>query len=99
MGVTPEEVRRVAGMARLDLGENELTVMTDQLNTILDHADELAAVDAAGAEPMAAPAERAPLRPDRPGADPLASDPGSGAPGWEAGFFTVPRLPSFGGTG
>lgn len=42
------------------------------------------------------PGGEPPPRPDRPGADSLARDPGSLAPEWREGFFLVPRLEALG---
>jgi aspartyl-tRNA(Asn)/glutamyl-tRNA(Gln) amidotransferase subunit C len=99
MAVTEGTVRQVAALARLDLTEREVAELTAQLNGILEHMDALAAVDTAQAaideaDPAAGPGGRAPLREDRPGADPLVTDPGDMAPDYADGFFTVPRLVS-----
>lgn len=107
MAVTPELVRQVAALARLHLAEEEVGDLTAELNGILEHMDALAAVDTAeagvdgadgadadGAGTAAGPGGSAPLRADRPGADPLAADPSAMAPDFADGFFTVPRLVS-----
>lgn len=95
MGVTPEDVRRVAALARLRLESAEAEALTRQLNDILRHVDALQAVDIAAAPADAAgAAPRAPLRADQAGADPLADEPAAFAPSWQEGFFTVPRLAS-----
>ena len=93
MAVTPEDVRRVATLARLRLDEGDVEAMTRQLNSILEHVDELEKVQLPG-DMGDAPDGRAPLRPDDPAADPLARPPEDLAPGWQEGFFTVPRLAS-----
>lgn len=94
MGVSREEVRRVAALARIEIAGAELASMTRQLSTILEHIDALQAVDVPtdGDEPEDEGVGL--LRPDEPGADPLAVDPGAQAPAWQDGFFTVPRLPA-----
>lgn len=46
MSVGPDEVRRVAELARLPLGPGEVASMTRQLNRILEHVDALAEADA-----------------------------------------------------
>lgn len=103
MRVTPEDVRSVAALARLRLDEAELERMARELDAILGHVAELetAELETTGESlPEAAPeydrtgGSAAALREDVPAADPLAEGPASSAPGWEAGFFTVPRLAS-----
>lgn len=99
MALTPEEVRRLAALARLDLAADEVERLAAQLSDILTHADGLPPLP----EDERPPAERppaglapdaAPLREDVPGPDPLACDPADLAPEWRDGLFTVPRLPS-----
>lgn len=93
MSVTREDVLHVARLARLQLTEEELTQFTGQLNSILLHALELQELGEIGADALASAAEwPAPLRADDLGADMLKHTPDAFAPGWEAGFFSVPRL-------
>jgi aspartyl-tRNA(Asn)/glutamyl-tRNA(Gln) amidotransferase subunit C len=53
MALTPEEVRWVAHLARLDLSEAELETMTRQLRAIVGYVDQLAQIDTEGVEPLA----------------------------------------------
>ncbi len=93
MAVSREDVLHVARLARLRLETGEVERFTVQLNAILSHVEELAAVDGAGAEEIACAAEGgAPLRDDAAPADPLARPPAALAPEWMDGFYTVPRL-------
>jgi aspartyl-tRNA(Asn)/glutamyl-tRNA(Gln) amidotransferase subunit C len=94
VALTTAEVRRIAALAMLRLGDDEVETITRQLNTILEHVDALESAGAVDTEPLEDGLERTPLRPDEPGADPLATEPGTGAPGWDSGFFAVPRLAS-----
>lgn len=90
--ISPAEVARIADLARLRLTEDELERFTPQLNQILAHFAELTGVaDAAAAVGVLGEA-MAPLAPDEPGADPLLAGPETFAPGFEQGFFTLPRL-------
>lgn len=96
MGVTPQDVRRVADLARLDLETGQVEGLARQLTGILGHMAELqdAAVDdVAGAPPEP---NAAPLRSDESTSDPLAFPPRDMAPAWAHGFFTLPRLPALG---
>jgi aspartyl-tRNA(Asn)/glutamyl-tRNA(Gln) amidotransferase subunit C len=55
MSLSPDEVRKVAKLARLALPEAELPAVADRLNRILGYIDQLQQVDTAGVEPMAHP--------------------------------------------
>jgi aspartyl-tRNA(Asn)/glutamyl-tRNA(Gln) amidotransferase subunit C len=93
MSVTPDDVRRVAALARLRLAEPEVARFAAELTGILRHVDELRSLNLDGVEPsVIAAAAAAPARADLPGADPLHSAPADAAPAWHDGFFTVPRL-------
>ena len=95
MGVTGDEVRRIAALARLRLDDDDVDRLTGDLNGILAHVDALVAAaeatDAADAEEVEHGAE-SPVRPDVPDADPLLRPLAALAPEWRGGFFTVPRL-------
>jgi aspartyl-tRNA(Asn)/glutamyl-tRNA(Gln) amidotransferase subunit C len=93
MTVRREDVLHVARLARLRLSDEEIALFTVQLNDILAHVAELAALDTATVPPVLGAAEwPAPLRTDEPGPDPLAFDSTKLSTHNEAGFFTVPRL-------
>jgi aspartyl-tRNA(Asn)/glutamyl-tRNA(Gln) amidotransferase subunit C len=53
MALTRDEVRWVAHLARLDLTDAELDIMTRQLAAIVAYVDQLRAVDTTGVEPLA----------------------------------------------
>jgi aspartyl-tRNA(Asn)/glutamyl-tRNA(Gln) amidotransferase subunit C len=53
MKVTEKEVAYVADLAHLDLTEAERTRMVKDLNSILEHIDELNELDTANVPPMA----------------------------------------------
>ena len=94
MSVQKEDVRRIAHLARLELGDDDVARFTDQLNGILGHMDALAEVDAEAAEAEAeAGAEAgAPLRSEDVAPDALHRAPADLATAWRDGFFVVPRL-------
>jgi len=52
MRLTPEEVDHVALLARLQLSEEERERFTTQLNSILEHFEQLQQLDTSGVEPM-----------------------------------------------
>ncbi len=91
--LSPEEVARVAELARLELSEAETAHFAVQLSAVLDHVDALRRLDTAGVAPSAHPFELVNvLRADevRPG---LARDEVlAEAPAAEDGRFRVPRI-------
>ncbi len=52
MSITPEEVAKVARLARLELGPDEVAAMTDQLARILEYVDKLSELDTSGVTPV-----------------------------------------------
>lgn len=94
MTVRKDDVRRIAELARLSLGDEEVDRFTDQLNGILGHMDALAELDreAAEAEAEAGPESGTPLRSEDVGPDALLRTPADIATAWRDGFFVVPRL-------
>ena len=96
MKITEKEVRYVAGLANLRLGEEEIGRLAHDLDEILTHIDQLNELDTSGVEPMAQvlyeAGETATLREDleRPG---LGSDVAlANAPHAGAGYFKVPKV-------
>ncbi len=90
-----EEVRRIAGLARLRLSAEEERTFAVQLSAILDHVRQLEELDVSGVEPMthALAAGEAPvLRPDavEPGLTPEEAL--AGAPARVDTCFKVPRI-------
>jgi len=55
MGLTIEQIRWVAHLARLELSEAELNTMTRQLAAVVDYVNQLQQVDTEGVEPLAHP--------------------------------------------
>lgn len=53
--ITPDEVRKVARLARLRLTDEELERFTGQLAAVLGHAEDIAALDLDDVEPLARP--------------------------------------------
>jgi aspartyl-tRNA(Asn)/glutamyl-tRNA(Gln) amidotransferase subunit C len=91
--LTRDEVAHVAGLARLELTEEELELFTGQLAEVLDHATDVASLDLAGVAPTAhAMAVTNVLRPDekRPCLD--REEVLSQAPSVEDYRFRVPRI-------
>jgi aspartyl-tRNA(Asn)/glutamyl-tRNA(Gln) amidotransferase subunit C len=55
--ITPDDVRSVARLARLDLGADELERYTHQLSDMLEHFADIDALDLADVVPMTQPYE------------------------------------------
>jgi len=53
--ITAADVRHVARLARLELSEAEIELFTGQLAAVLEHAEDIEAMDTAGVPPTAHP--------------------------------------------
>jgi aspartyl-tRNA(Asn)/glutamyl-tRNA(Gln) amidotransferase subunit C len=53
MSLTPEQVRHIAALARIEIAPGEMPVLAARLNRVLGLIDQLQAVDTRGIEPMA----------------------------------------------
>ncbi|HEX5367297.1 MAG TPA: Asp-tRNA(Asn)/Glu-tRNA(Gln) amidotransferase subunit GatC [Acidimicrobiales bacterium] len=91
--ITREQVAHVAGLARLQLTDDELATFTSQLAKVLDHARDVEALDVGDVPPTAHPFPlQNVLRPDEPapGLDRAAVL--DGAPAVEGARFRVPPV-------
>lgn len=96
MKLTENEVRYVAGLANLDLTDDEIARMVHDLDSILEHMDRLAEIDTNGVEPMSQvlyeAEETATLRPDTERA-PIGNEAAlANAPLPGRGYFKVPKV-------
>ena len=92
MSIGRDDVRHVARLAELAVGEGELDRLVDQMNRIVDYVARLDQVPADHvAEPFLPGPPSAALREDVPGPVPLARPPAEFAPEFRDGFFLVPR--------
>jgi aspartyl-tRNA(Asn)/glutamyl-tRNA(Gln) amidotransferase subunit C len=55
MALTPFDVRRIAELARLDLGADEQARMLEQLNSFFRIVEQMSAVETSGIEPLYTP--------------------------------------------
>jgi aspartyl-tRNA(Asn)/glutamyl-tRNA(Gln) amidotransferase subunit C len=93
--LTPDDVDRVARMARLELTETERRELVGQLGAILEYADRLATVDTAGITPGSqTPSLRMVERSDHPlpGLQPAETLGNAPAADRASGLFRVPRV-------
>lgn len=93
MALSPDEVAKIANLARLQLTPAEQTQFTDKLNTILGMIDQLKAADTTGIEPMAHPLDATqPLRDDAVTESNHRETYQAIAPATEAGLYLVPKV-------
>ena len=93
MSVNEQQVRHVAKLARLALGEAEIARMVPELNQILDWVEQLGEVDTDGVEPLTAVIdipER--LRDDVVNDGDIRDKILLNAPDAQHGFFAVPKV-------
>ena len=91
--ISPADVAHVARLARLDVTDEEIELFAGQLAAVLDHANDVAALDTAGVPPTAHPLPiQNVLREDeeRPSLD--RDEVLAMAPEAEDGRFRVPRI-------
>lgn len=91
--ITEDEVRHVAKLARLELGEQDVERFTRQLGGVLDYVAQIGELDVEGVEPMAHPLEMPNvLREDEP-AEPMPREAAlRNAPERDEAFFKVPKV-------
>jgi aspartyl-tRNA(Asn)/glutamyl-tRNA(Gln) amidotransferase subunit C len=98
MSVDKATVAKIASLARIKMGDDELERMVPELNNILEWVEQLGEVDVSGVEPMTAVIENhLRLREDVVDADPKTAggrreDVLANAPAAEHGFFGVPKV-------
>lgn len=91
--ITRDDVAKVARLARLRLSESELELFTSQLAKVLEHAEDIAALDLRGVIPTAHPfGLRNVTRPDDVRATLDREEVLAMAPETEDGRFGVPRI-------
>ena len=93
MSVNADQVRHVARLARLALGDDEIDRMVPELNNILGWVEQLGEVDTDGVEPLTAVIENhLRLRDDVVNDGDCRDDILKNAPDAQLGFFAVPKV-------
>jgi len=93
MAISPEQVRWVANLARLELGDADLAKMTEQLSAILAYVDQLKQVPTDGVEPLAHPLKvHNVFRADEPGSSLPVNEALANAPDRRGDYFGVPAV-------
>jgi len=93
MSLSPEDVRKVARLARLELAGNDLARMSPQLSAILDYVAQLQQLDTGGVEPLAHPLPvQNVFRPDEPAPSLPVDAALANAPNRLGDYFGVPAV-------
>lgn len=93
MSISPEEVAKVARLARLDLSQDTIGQYSAQLDGILEYMDKLSELDTASVEPMYTPVDQVSvMRDDVVRKDYSREDILKNAPETDGAFFIVPRI-------
>ena len=97
MALTPQDLHRIANLARLELQPNESEQMLTQLNGFFGLVEQMRAVDTSGITPLAHPSDTiAPvalrLREDQVSEPDNRSANQKSAPAVERGLFLVPKV-------
>jgi aspartyl-tRNA(Asn)/glutamyl-tRNA(Gln) amidotransferase subunit C len=96
MRVTPDEVRRIAHLAELQVDDEAVPALAEQMSRILDYVAQLSAVQPGnGQRPFVPGPDALRLRADEVKPVPLAFGPAKLAPAFRDGFIIVPRLGQF----
>lgn len=93
MALSPDEVRRIAHLARLAVSDEQLEGYAGELSSILDFVDQMSAVDTTGVTPMAHPQQATQrLRRDVVTESNRRERYQAIAPAVERGLYLVPRV-------
>jgi len=93
MSLTPDDVRRIARLARIEVSTAEVEHTRDQLNGILGFIEQLQAVDTTGVAPMSHAVDVVQrLRADRVTESDRHKAFQAIAPDTEAGLYLVPQV-------
>lgn len=93
MSLKPDDVSKIAHLARLAVSPEEGEALSRELSSILELVVQMAAVDTSGIEPMAHPLEmQQRLRPDEVTETDQRDLYLANAPQAEAGLFLVPKV-------
>jgi aspartyl-tRNA(Asn)/glutamyl-tRNA(Gln) amidotransferase subunit C len=93
MSLTPDQLQRIALLARIDVSPEEAQSVTGRLNRVLGLIDQLQSVDTQGIEPMSHALDLVQrLRPDEVTEPDRREDYQKGAPAVERGLYLVPKV-------
>jgi aspartyl-tRNA(Asn)/glutamyl-tRNA(Gln) amidotransferase subunit C len=97
MSLNPQDIQRIANLARLSLDESQSTRMREQINGFFDLVTQMQDINTEGIEPMSHPVDLMQLQTLRL-RDDVASEPNHretnqrSAPAVKRGLFLVPKV-------
>ena len=97
MSIQRSDLEKVAALARLRLGSDEVARLTRNCQAILDYFEAIRGAGVSGVHPAGTLDHATPLREDRVDVEPLLRPLEAMAPEWREGYFTLPRLPAMDG--
>ena len=93
MSLSDDQIRRIARLARIDIGQAESVEVRERLNRVLGLIDQLQAVDTSGIQPMSHALDVVqPLREDMVTETDQRAMCQAGAPAVEGGLYLVPKV-------
>lgn len=93
MAIDQQEIEKIAELARIRIGQEQLGQVTERITEILGMVDQLQAADTTGIEPMANPLDDvARLRPDEVTQPNRREAFQAIAPATENGLYLVPKV-------
>jgi aspartyl-tRNA(Asn)/glutamyl-tRNA(Gln) amidotransferase subunit C len=92
MSISPEEVAKVARLARLDLTPEKIKQYAGQLDGILAYMDKLSELDTSAVAPMYTPVDHVSVMRDDVSARTTPARTSKNAPETDGSFFIVPRI-------
>ena len=93
MSLTPDQLQRIALLARIEVAPAEAREVAERLNRVLGLIDQLQQVDTAGIEPMSHALDLVQrLRPDEVTEPDRREAYQAGAPAVEQGLYLVPKV-------
>jgi len=93
MSLSPEAVRKIAHLARLNLSEEDIKTYSPQLTNILNFIEQMNQIDTTNVEPLSHPFDLTqPLRADDANEPNLRDKFQRIAPSVEAGLYLVPKV-------
>lgn len=93
MGISNEQVARIADLARLDLKEEKVEKFANQFSDIIGYMDKMNSLDTSGVAPLYSPSDNiSVLRPDVAESKYERQDVLANAPLQDGKYFIVPRI-------
>ncbi len=93
MSLDAATVRRIAKLARIRVGDDEVERLAGELGTIIGWVEQLRAIDVEGVEPLTGPVQAAlRMREDVVTAGDLSAEVLANAPERVGSFFAVPKM-------